>query len=480
MSGTHKPMERFDHNAREALADGRLRSALRKATGQFGERRRAAIEDFGQEEWQALRERGRVLKDEALASLDVLLERFAVHATAAGTHVHWARDAREACELVAGIATAAGAKAVVKAKSMTTEELRLDEHLTQRGFESVETDLGEWIVQLAGEVPSHIIVPAIHRSKESIAELFHERLGTDPGADVVALTAAARQALRPKFLAADLGVSGVNFAIAETSSILILENEGNARLTTTLPRVHVAVMGIEKVIARLADLPVFLRLLPRAGTGQRLTSYQSLLTGPGGRDGGEGPAELHVVILDNGRSRMLSRAVTRQALACIRCGACLNVCPVYQNVGGHAYGSVYPGPIGAVITPQLAGLDRAAALPFASTLCGACRDVCPVAIDIPALLLDLRSQVVSQSKPARRLERLAFALWSVVVRGRRRFEFATALARFAQRFLITGGRIRSGPFALGVWTKGRDPRPFAKDSFRALWARGLRDGGATR
>ena len=475
MSGTHKPMEHFDANAREALNDPALRSALRKATLQFGERRRTATAEIGADTWQDLREQGRAIKDATLLELDRHLERFATQAAAVGTTVHWARDGAEACAIVAAIGRAVGAKTVAKAKTMTGEEIRLNEHLEAEGFDPVETDLGEWIVQLAKEVPSHIIVPAIHRSKDSIAELFAKEIGTDPGADVAALTAAARKVLRARFLEAELGVSGVNFAIAETGSILILENEGNIRLTTTLPRAHVALMGIEKVIPKLADLAVFLRLLPRAGTGQRLTSYQSLLTGPGSRDG-DGPRELHVVILDNGRSRMLERAVTRQALACIRCGACLNVCPIYQNVGGHAYGSVYPGPIGAVITPQLAGIARGQQLPFASTLCGACRDACPVAIDIPGLLLDLRSSVVEQRVCSGGWrERFAFAMWSLVVRGRRRFEFATWCARLGQRLFVRGGRIRRGPFALGAWTKGRDLRPLAGPSFRKLWARTERE-----
>ncbi|MFO1052276.1 MAG: LutB/LldF family L-lactate oxidation iron-sulfur protein [Planctomycetota bacterium] len=477
MSGTHKPMERFDANAREALDDRPLRKALRKATVQFGERRRNATADLGAEAWQALRARGRAIKDATLAHLDRHLEDFAKRAAELGVVIHWARDGAEACATIARIARDCAAKTIVKAKSMTSEEVRLNDHLEHEGFEPVETDLGEWIVQLAREVPSHIIVPAIHRSKDSIAELFHREVGTEPGADVQALTAAARKVLRDRFLDAELGVSGVNFAVAETGSILILENEGNIRLTTTLPRVHVALMGIEKVIPRLADLAVFLRLLPRAGTGQRLTSYQSLLTGPGARDGGDGPQQLHVVILDNGRSKMLASALTRQTLACIRCGACLNVCPIYQNVGGHAYGSVYPGPIGAVVTPQLVGVERARQLPFASTLCGACRDACPVAIDIPSLLLHLRHEVVEapqeEMRRKRRLERIAFGAWSFMVRSRRRFEFASFLARLGQRLFVRDGRIGTGPFALRAWTRGRDLRPLAKESFRARWANGL-------
>src|SRR5437660_920357 len=302
----------------------------------------------------------------------------------AGARVHWARDAAEACEIIARIAERRGARTIVKSKSMASEEIHLNAALARRGMEPVETDLGEYIVQLAGETPSHIVAPAIHKTRAQIGALFAEKLGTEPSDDIATLAAAARQALRRRFAEADLGVSGVNFAVAETGTILILENEGNARLTTSLPRTHVALMGIEKVIPRFADLEVFLRLLPRSGTGQALTAYQSLLTGTKRHAADEGPEELHIVVLDNGRSRMLASPVTRQTLACIRCGACLNACPVYRQIGGHAYGSVYPGPIGAVLTPQLLGMGESAELPYASSLCGACRDVCPVKIDIPA------------------------------------------------------------------------------------------------
>ncbi len=286
-----------------------------------------------------------------------------------------------------------GARNVVKSKSMVTEEIHLNDALQASGMEVIETDLGEYIIQLAGEAPSHIIAPAIHKTKGQIAELFTAKLGIEPTDDVDTLTSVARNVLRQRFADADIGISGVNFAVAETGTILILENEGNVRLTTSLPKVHIALMGIEKILPRFADLDVFLKLLPRSGTGQQLTTYQSLITGTKRRAEDEGPEQLHIVLLDNGRSRMLAHPTTRQALACIRCGACLNACPVYQQIGGHAYGSVYPGPIGAVITPQLIGLGKAAQLPYASSLCGACREVCPVKIDIPELLLHLRAEI---------------------------------------------------------------------------------------
>src|SRR5256885_2619329 len=385
----------FDRDARTALADGQLRGALRQATDLFAERRRASLATVP--DWEGARDRARAIKDETLLHLDRYLEQFTTNAERAGARVHWARDAAEACEIIGRIAEQRGARSVVKSKSMASEEIHLNERLARRGIEPVETDRGEYIVQLAGETPSHIVVPAIHKTKAQIAALFAEKLGIELSDDVATLAAAARQALRRRFAEADLGISGVNFAVAETGTILILENEGNARLTTSLPRTHVALMGIEKVIPRFADLEVFLRLLPRSGTGQALTAYQSLLTGTKRRAEDEGPEELHIVLLDNGRSRMLASPVTRQTLACIRCGACLNACPVYRQIGGHAYGAVYPGPIRAVLTPQLLGMGESAELPYASSLCGACRDVCPVKIDIPAVLLHLRAQAVARS-----------------------------------------------------------------------------------
>lgn len=472
---SHLPMEQFDANARVALADTVQREALRKATTTFAERRIGVLErspDF--QEW---RSHARAIKDHTLAHLDHYLEQFAANAQARGCIVHWAATGDDANRIVTSIAKAAGAKSAVKSKSMTTEEIHLNEALAKAGVDAVETDLGEWIIQLAGEVPFHIVVPAIHKTKAQIGQLMHEKIGVPPDASAAELTAAARAVLRAKFAAAGIGISGGNFAIAETGSVLILENEGNARLCTSLPRVHVAVVGIEKLIPRTADLDVFLKLLPRSGTGQDLTTYQSLLTGPKADASREGPEQIHIVLLDNGRSRMLREPVTRQALACIRCGACLNACPVYQQVGGHAYGSVYPGPIGAVITPQLVSLERGRQLPFASTLCGACREVCPVKIDIPELLLHLRGEVLSGSAnhaaaAPNRLQALAFSVWSFFMRGKRRYAFATAMARFGDRWL--GALMKHLP-PLSGWYQGREVPRLAKRSFRAQWrARGGR------
>lgn len=474
---THLASENFDANARAALQDETLRGALKKATDLFGSKRAAAVESLP--EWEELREEARRIKDEALLNLDRYLEQFEERATEAGARIHWASDAREACEIVSRITKEAGARRLVKSKSMTTEEVHLNEALEREGTLPIETDLGEWIIQLAGEAPSHIIAPAIHKTKGQVADLFVEKLAIEPTDDIEELTRTARRVLRQHFAESDLGVSGVNFAVAETGTILILENEGNARLTTSLPRVHVAMMGIEKVLPRFDDLEVFLRLLPRSGTGQHLTSYQSILTGPGASEG-DGPEELHIVILDNGRTGMLRDRVTRQSLACIRCGACLNVCPVYQAIGGHAYGSVYPGPIGAIITPQLSGVEKASQLPFASSLCGACGDVCPVKIDIPELLLELRTRVVSRTGlphspgsehalPPRRLERLAFRAWSWTMRSPLGYRCSAFLGRLFLRNSL--GRWLAGHLVgpWKAWEKLRDLRPPARKSFRQIW-----------
>ena len=512
---SHLTTETFDVNARAALDDVQLRGALRNATSLFGTRRLAAAN--GLPNWQDLRTEARAIKDEVLLNLDKYLEQFVTNAEGRGAQVHWARDAAEANEIVCRLANERSARKIVKSKSMVTEEIHLNVALEKQGLEVIETDLGEYIIQLAGEAPSHIIVPAIHKTKKQIAELFTAKLGIEPTDDVDRLTSVARGVLRQRFAAADIGISGVNFGIAETGTILILENEGNVRLTTSLPKVHIAVMGIEKILPRFADLDVFLKLLPRSGTGQQLTTYQSLITGTKRRQTDEGPQEFHIVLLDNGRSRMLAHPVTRQALACIRCGACLNACPVYQQIGGHAYGSVYPGPIGAVITPQLIGLGKAAQLPYASSLCGACREVCPVKIDIPELLLHLRAEITEGEKAEgsrqktvgrergpkvaavgreqgeagdggrirkHRMERVAFKLYALVMGSPGLYERNAKAGRFFQRLVMRDGRIgkvggilsRLAP-PLGAWTSARDMRPMAQRSFRELWRDGLADDG---
>lgn len=475
----HVTSETFDENAKAALADSQLRGALRNATSLFGKRRLAASQ--GLTNWEELRSEARAIKDEVLLHLDQYLERFVSNAESRGAKFHWARDAAEANAIISGLAIERGARSIVKSKSMTTEETHLNGALEAAGLEVVETDLGEYIIQLAEETPSHIIVPAIHKTKKQIAELFTQELGIPPTDDVAKLTSTAREKLRDRFAAADIGISGVNFGIAETGTILILENEGNIRLTTSLPRVHIAVMGIEKILPRFSDLDIFLKLLPRSGTGQRLTTYQSFITGTKTDPDSEGPEELHVVMLDNGRSRMLAHPVTRQSLACIRCGACLNACPVYQQIGGHAYGSVYPGPIGAVITPQLMGFEKTQQLPYASSLCGACREVCPVKIDIPRLLLHLRSEITENS-PAqvtrgngRTAERLAFKLWKSTMTRTWAYELSARVGRLFQKFIVQDGKIGkvNAVPPLAAWTSGRDLRPIEQQTFRELWRREL-------
>jgi L-lactate dehydrogenase complex protein LldF len=465
----HLPMAQFAANADRALADLGQRRNLRTATDTFAARRSAVL--AGNPDWEAWRTTARAVKDHVLAHLDHYLVEFEQQATARGTVVHWAADADAAVRILLDLARQHARGVAVKAKSMTTEEVRLNEAFAAAGIDAVETDLGEWLQQLTDEVPSHIVVPAIHKNRDDVAKLCHERLGTPRDADPATLTAVARERLRAQFAAAGLGISGANFAIASTGSLLLLENEGNIRLTTSVPDVHVALVGIEKLLPRVQDLDVFLRLLPRSGTGQALTTYQSLLTGPKQHPDAEGPRALHVVLLDNGRARMLGAEVTRQALACIRCGACLNACPVYQQVGGHAYGSVYPGPIGAVVTPQLVPLTRAAALPFASTLCGACREVCPLRIDIPGLLLHLRAEVREGHPgvpPAHspRGKRWAMQLAAFGLRHPRLYRTALRGARLLQR--LASPLLRRLP-PLRMWAQGRAAPTLAPRDFRTLW-----------
>jgi L-lactate dehydrogenase complex protein LldF len=452
--------ETFAENAKAALNDVQLRGALLHATTLFGRKRREAAASLGN--WEELRSEARAIKDDVLLHLDHYLETFVANAERRGAKFHWARDAAEANDIICRLTLARGARNVVKSKSMTTEEIHLNTALERAGMQVVETDLGEYIIQLAGETPSHIIAPAIHKTKRQIAELFTTELGMPPTDDVAQLTSTARATLRERFAAADIGISGVNFGIAETGTIVIVENEGNIRLTTSLPRTHIAVMGIEKLLPRFSDLDVFFKLLPRSAAGQALSTYQSFITGTKRKATDEGPDELHIVLLDNGRSRMLGHPVTRQSLACIRCGACLNACPVYQQVGGHAYGSVYPGPIGSVITPQLIGIEKTAQLPYASSLCGACREVCPVKIDIPRLLVHLRAEISSKQPSGRRRERFAFKLWAMIMTRPWLYRFAARLGRRFERWLKP---------SLRAWTNGRDLRPLETESFREHWRR---------
>ena len=456
-------IEAFPQAAKRELADVQLRANLRGATDTIQAKRARVVAELP--DWEELREAGRAIKADVLARLDEYLIQFETAVTAAGGRVHWASDAAEANAVVVDVARAHGATEVLKMKSLTTDEIHLNAALAAAGVHALETDFAELILQLDGDWSSHILVPAIHRNRREIRDLFARTIAPGITSDEPSdLAEASRLYLRERFLNAQVGVSGANFGVAETGTICIVESEGNGRMCTTLPDVLVTIVGIEKLVPTFADLEVFLQLLPRSSTGERMNPYTSLWTGV---SPGDGPQELHVVLLDNGRTRVLRDEVGRQALHCIRCSACLNVCPVYSRTGGHAYGSVYPGPIGAILTPQLIGIENAASLPFASSLCGACYEVCPVKIDIPTVLLHLRGQAVTAKASAS--ERAVLRSVSWIFRGRRRFTLAQRLARAGQRPFVKAGRIRRLPGPLAAWTRTRDLKPVAPQSFRDWW-----------
>jgi L-lactate dehydrogenase complex protein LldF len=450
----------FPEAARVELANTQLRTNLRHATETIRAKRARVVSELP--DWEELREAGRRIKQDVLANLDRYLTEFEDAVEAAGGRVHWARDAAEANQIVLEVARAHGVDEVVKVKSLTTDEIRLNEALAEAGISAIETDFAELILQLDGDWSSHILVPAIHRNRDEIREIFARTIAPGIESNEPAdLAEASRLYLRERFLEAKVGVSGANFGIAETGTLVVVESEGNGRMCTTLPPVLVSILGIEKLLPRFADLEVFLQLLPRSATGERMNPYTSLWTGVTPRDG---PQELHVVLLDNGRTLALADEVGRDALHCIRCSACLNVCPVYSRTGGHAYGSVYPGPIGAILTPQLQGIEHAASLPFASSLCGACYEVCPVKIDIPRILLHLREKAVEAK--ASRGERTAMRLAAWTFAGAGRFAFAERLAGALGR----GRPIRRLPPPLSGWTETRDLKPPARQSFRSWWS----------
>ena len=382
----------FKERSHRAITNRQLQTALAKVISHFTNERTHAISQFGPD-WEKLKERANEVKKLAIDNLDYYLNQFASNVERAGGKVFWAKDAIEANEYVVKLAAERGIELAVKGKSMVTEETELNNALISAGIEAIETDLGEYIIQLAGERPSHIVGPALHKTKGDIAGLFADKLGVERTEEITQLTAIARGVLRNRFGKAGMGITGANFAVAETGTIVLVENEGNIRLSTSLPPIHVAFIGIEKILPKFTDLSVFLSLLPRNTTGQQMTAYVSLLTGVKRDHFEEGPEELHVILLDNSRTEILANTNLRESMYCIRCGACLSVCPVYSKIGGHAYGWVYPGPIGAILTPQLIGREQSADLPFASSLCSACKDVCPVKIDLPRLLLELRHEI---------------------------------------------------------------------------------------
>jgi L-lactate dehydrogenase complex protein LldF len=444
MAELTQPPERFREAARAAMARGHTQEALAAATARLGDNRIAAWEAL--EDVEPLRQRAHEIRMRAVDDLDGLLEEFRRNLEARGGQVHFAKTAEEACATIVEVCRAAQATLAAKSKSMASEEIGLNAALEAAGIRPVETDLGEYILQLAGEHPVHIIAPAIEKTAEEVSALLSAVEGAPVPSELETLTQAARRQLREVFETADVGITGVNFAVAETGSICLVTNEGNGRLVSSLPRVHVAIMGMERLVPKLAELSPLLRLLARSGTGQKLSTYTTLITGPRREGETDGPEELHVVVLDNGRSN-LRRGRYREMLACIRCGACLNVCPVYRKAGGGAYGPVYSGPMGAVLAPLLVGLDRAPSLPHASSLCGACTDACPVKIPLHELLLDLRRDLVAEGV-ASRTERLAFTLWSLAWSSTLGYRMSTRLARIGQRFagLVGPGR---------AWSAGR-------------------------
>jgi L-lactate dehydrogenase complex protein LldF len=485
MTATFVGMPAFPAAARAALADTQLRQNLAHATGTIRAKRAKVVGEV--DEWEELRLAGAAIKDNTLHHLDEHLVQLEATLQERGAVVHWARDAEEACAIVAEVVRSHEVDEVVKVKSMATQEIGLNEALAEEGILAWETDLAELIVQLGDDLPSHILVPAIHRNRAEIREIFRREMGKvgrpapDDLTDVPAeLAGAARLHLREKFLRAKVGISGANFAVADTGTLVVVESEGNGRMCLTLPEVLISVVGIEKVVPTWSDLDVFLQLLPRSSTGERMNPYTSTWSGV---TPGDGPQEVHVVLVDNGRTNALADEVGRQALRCIRCSACLNVCPVYERTGGHAYGSVYPGPIGAILNPLLRGVgddDQVDSLPYASSLCGACFEVCPVRIDIPEVLVHLRSKVVDAHRDQRPPKAEAVAMRSVAwaFSDARRLDLAERASGLFGRIGRRGRSLPGGRRALGrlpwpgsLWSDARDlPRPPA-ESFRAWWKR---------
>ena len=466
---TYLGMPAFPEAAKHAVANSQLRRNLTHATTAIRTKRAKAVAEL--DDWEQLRQAAKAIKDHALANLGTYLLRLEENVTKAGGHVHWARDATEANAIVAHLVRQAGADKAVKVKSMATQETGLNEALEAAGIAAIETDLAELIVQLGDDRPSHILVPAIHLNRAEIGELFRRTMDDAPAGltdDPPQLAAAARAHLRHEFLTAKVGISGANFAIADTGSLVVVESEGNGRMCLTLPDTLISVVGVEKVLPSWRDLEIFLALLPRSSTAERMNPYTTIWSGV---TQGDGPRDFHLVLLDNGRTDTLADATGRQALRCIRCSACLNVCPVYERAGGHAYGSPYPGPIGAILSPQLRGVDSAidASLPFASSLCGACYEVCPVAINIPEVLVEQRARVVESQKHYP--ERIVFAASGYVLRSPRRLAVAQRVASLSRHVAGRGGRIRRLPPPLSAWTDTRDAPAPPPESFRAWWVR---------
>ncbi len=467
----------YKTEARKALKNKVLQGALADLQNRFGRGTALAYQNLP--EGPDLRLKAHEIREKAIENLDVLLETLAAKVRKNGGHVFFAEDSQAALNYCLETARKHNVKLAVKGKSMVSEEIGLNSALLENGIEVAETDLGEYIIQLAGERPSHIIAPAIHKTRQDIGRLFTNKIGISYTDDPPRLTRAARKSLREKFLSADMGFSGCNIACAETGHILTVSNEGNIRMSTTMPRVHVAIMGMERVAARLADHDILLRLLCRAAAAQNMGTYASYIGGPRHANQNDGPDEFHLVILDNGRSRILADAEFREMLYCIRCAACLNVCPVYGKIGGHSYGHPYSGPVGAVVLPLLAGINAARDLCQGETLCGACQDACPVNIDLPRMLLALRAKLadgdpdwgVTRANPS---EKAIFKMWSWIIRNRQAYEFFLRAASFGQKiFPHKDGMIHRLPPPVAGWTRGRDIKPLAGKSFMQRWKKGL-------
>jgi L-lactate dehydrogenase complex protein LldF len=466
----------FKQTAKVKLDDPVLQQAMLKAKGKFVDKRAEAVRAMPN--WEAIRTHAAAIRDRCIANLDAYLLEFEANATRRGAVVHWAESAEQACQIVTAIARENGVKRITKSKSMVTEEINLNAALEAAGMAVIETDLGEYILQLADEPPSHIVAPAVHKNREQVADLFEKAHGKPRLTDIPAMTREAREVLREHFLNADMGISGANFVIAETGTTLTVTNEGNADLVTTVPKIHCVVTGIEKVIPTLEDFATLIRLLPRSATGQTAANYLTLTTGVKAPDETDGPTQMHIVLVDAGRTRLIGGDL-QSMLRCIRCGACMNHCPVYQNIGGHSYGWVYPGPMGSVLTPVYVGLENAGDLPNAATFCGECQVVCPVKIPLPDLMRKLREQQVNRNlRPFS--EKAAIAAWSYAVRRPRLYALLTRMgARFAKLLGGKDQRIKRLP-GLDGWTDGRDmPAPPGK-TFRELYARRAQSKAGSR
>jgi L-lactate dehydrogenase complex protein LldF len=454
-------LEKFQEDAALKTFDLKHRKTIANNMGKYRSSVAAGMEQYANHE--LARSRASFLKTGSMLNLDKLLIEWETNFTANGGKVIWAQNGEEALAVISRIAKSAKARLVVKSKSMTTEEIHLNEHLESLGVEPFETDLGEYIVQLAGQKPYHIVTPAMHMSKEDVSELFQRHLGIEPTDDPAELTKVARRIMRDKYTEAELGITGGNFLVADVGGVALTENEGNARLTITFPKVHIAIVGIEKMIPSMMDLDLFWPLLSTSGTGQNVTVYNTILTGPRQEEEFDGPQEMYVVLLDNGRSKLLADQEKRQALNCIRCGACLNACPVYRNIGGHTYGTTYSGPIGSVISPQFLGLEKYKHLSYASSLCGGCSSVCPVKIDIHGMLLLNRKQSVEEGMTDG-WEKAGFQVWKRVMLSRRMMNFGGS--RLKQLFLDL--------LFKNSWSKRRIEPTLARKSFNEQWSKGRR------